>query len=280
MGLTLTFSTLYSKTIRINRILEETRQCHRVTISPQDVLAPLSILLTLNGIILTLWSILDPLRYVRLDKKGFDGWGRVISTYGRCGWEDSAWPFVAPLCGINFCTLVLANWQAYRSRKIKSEFAESKYIALCMLLLLEALLLGVPVFLVVQDSPPAFYLTMSFMIFVICMGVLLLIFLPKMVLAADYSQRSIVEQRRLLLHHIRESAAATATTGARTGGTVPPVSTPLPPLPPSSPRRQVQQDEGQPSSVSFTTAAAADCKPIQVGSSSCGDQTINAVSWR
>lgn len=213
-GFTVTFSALLSKTIRINRILEETRAFHRVTVSPIDVLAPFSILLTLNGIILTLWSVLDPLMYVRSDNKGLDGWGRVISTYGRCEC-DNAWRFVAPLCFINICTLILANWQAYRSRKIKSEFAESKYIAMCMLLLLEALLLGVPVFLVVQDdSPEALYLTVCLMIFVVCMGVLLLIFLPKMVLAADYSQRSEVEQRRLLLSHIRESAVAAAEAAA------------------------------------------------------------------
>ena len=80
---------------------------------------------------------------------------------------------------INLGVLIIANWQAYKSRKIRSEFSESKYIMLCMISLLEALLIGIPILFVVRDSPQAYYMTISFMVFVICMGDLLLIFIPK-----------------------------------------------------------------------------------------------------
>lgn len=203
-GLTITFSALFSKTIRINRIVEETRQCHRVTVTVVDVLKPFLILIFLNVLVLTLWSILDPLSYVRSDKTGLDGWNRVISTYGSCQCDDAR-PYVIPLGAINLGVLLLANWQAYASRKIQSEFAESKFIAICMILLLEAVLIGVPILLVVKDAPQAFYLTISFMIFAICMGVLLLIFIPKISIAADYSHRPELEQRRMLLRQIQRS---------------------------------------------------------------------------
>lgn len=206
-GLTVTFSALFSKTIRINRIVEGTRQCHRVKVTAFDVLVPFSVLVILNVLILTIWTIFDPLMYVRSNNAGLDGWSRVISTYGACQCDDAR-PYVVPLGVLNLGMLVMANWQAYKSRKIRSEFAESKYIAICMLLLLEALLIGVPILLVVKNSPQAFYLTICFVIFVICMGILLLIFVPKIAIAADYSQRPLVEQRRMLMDHIRQSAEA------------------------------------------------------------------------
>lgn len=226
-GLAVTFSALFSKTIRINKIVEETRHCHRVKVTACDVLAPFSALMSLNVLVLIVWSALDPLVYVRSNDSGLDGWSRVISTYGGCQCEN-AWPYVAPLGAVNLGVLILANWQAYRARKIRCEFAESKYIAICMLLLLQALLIGVPILLVVRNSPQAFYLTICFMIFVICMGVVLLIFVPKIAIAADYSQRSIVEQQRMLLDRIRDSANATSsprqsgsTSSPKSGSTLP-----------------------------------------------------------
>ena len=83
-GLTIAFSALFSKTIRINRIVTETRQCHHVKVTVIDVLLPFAVLLTLNVIVLVLWSVLDPLTYVRMDNPGTDGWQRTISTYGAC----------------------------------------------------------------------------------------------------------------------------------------------------------------------------------------------------
>jgi len=211
-GLTITFSALFSKTIRINRIMSETRQCHRVKVSATDVMLPFAVLLTLNVMILVLWSILDPLTYVRTDYPGKDGWQRTISTYGACRCEHP-WAYLTPLALINLGLLIMANWQAYKSRQIRSEFSESKYIALCMASLLEALLIGIPILFVVRSSPQAFYLTISFMLFVICMGVLMLIFIPKMVVAGEYSSRSLVEQQRMLLQCIRESVTVQESTG-------------------------------------------------------------------
>ena len=203
-GLTITFSALFSKTQRINRIVAETQQCNRVKVSPIDVLLPFVVVFTLNVVVLVLWTVVDPLIYLRIDNPGKDGWQRTISTYGACRCEQP-WVFMGPLVLINLGLLLMANWQAYKSRKIRSEFSESVYIALCMAALLEALMIGLPILLVVRNSPQAFYLTMSFMLFVICMGVLLLIFIHKMVVEAEYSRRSQTEQKHMLLQGIRES---------------------------------------------------------------------------
>ena len=206
-GFTTTFSALFSKTLRITRIFAETQRCHRVKVSAVDVLVPFSLLLAANVVVLILWSVLDPLVYVRKNNPGTDGWNRILSTFGACRCHQPL-AYALPLATVNLGVLILAIWQAYKSRKIHLEFAESKYIIICMVSLLEALVISIPILMVVRESPQAFYLTTVFMVFCICMGVLLLIFVPKMRMAAQYSQLSVVEQNRKILTRIQESTAA------------------------------------------------------------------------
>ncbi len=58
--------------------------------------------------------------------------------------------------------------------------------------------MGVPVVAVVRDMPEAFYLVLTIMIFLLCMAVLLLIYLPKMFLQHKYAKMTVSEQRRAL----------------------------------------------------------------------------------
>lgn len=181
-GFTITFSAIFGKTNRITRILRAATSYHRVTVTTKDVLLPMVLLLSLNVLVLTLWTILDPLTYVRQDNPGTDGWNRTISTFGACR-SRHVIPYLLPLISINLFCLGIANWQAFLARKIKSQFAESKYIGLAMAVFLQAMLIGLPVLFIVRNSPHAFYLTLCFILFVVCIMLLLLIFIPKMVLA-------------------------------------------------------------------------------------------------
>jgi hypothetical protein len=65
--------------------------------------------------------------------------------------------------------------------------------------------MGVPILFVVRESPQAFYLILVFMIFVTCAAILLLIFVPKVVLADTFSQHSPQQQSRMLKESIRTS---------------------------------------------------------------------------
>lgn len=208
-GFAMTFSALFSKMVRLNRIISATREYHRVRVTALELAAPMLFLIGLNLVVLLLWTILDPLIYVRQDNPGTDGWNRIISTYGAC---RSEYPerYIIPLVLINLGALVAANWQAYKARKIKSEFSESKYIALAMMSYLQALLIGLPILFVVRDSPQAFYLTLSFMVFVLCVGLLLLIFVPKVVMASETES----DQLESVKIAIQSAIRSTETTGA------------------------------------------------------------------
>jgi ABC-type sugar transport system substrate-binding protein len=212
-GFTITFSALMSKTMRINRIFHSKVRFGRVKVTIRDVMAPFVVLLSANIVILICWTVIDPLVYVREASAGTDGWNRIISTFGSCR-SDHVARYLIPLAFVNLSVLVIANWQAYVSRVIESEFSESKYIAMTMASLLQATLTGVPILFVERESPQTFYLVLTFMVFVICMAVLLLIFVPKVVMTEAFTRRKEEERQQLILRSIcRDSSNHSALHG-------------------------------------------------------------------
>lgn len=205
LGFTITFSALIAKTWRVNQLFRNSGQFQRVQVTAGQVAKPFFLLFAANALVLTLWSVLDPLHFVRLDMPGTDGWNRVLSTYGSCR-SENATPYIAVLAALNLLVLGKANWQAYQARDIKSEFSEAHYIGVTMASMLQATLIGVPLLILVRDMPQAFYLTLAFMLFTITMVILLLIFVPKVANTKLFRRRSQKSQRRLIQESIASSA--------------------------------------------------------------------------
>lgn len=181
LGFSLTFAALFSKLWRIDRVLEAARSFRRQTVTIGDVVIPLLVILTLNLIILICWTTLAPLKYVRTPRDGTDPWNRVISTYGSCGEHQhiSSAPFIALLAVLNMCALIIANVQAYRTRMIKTEFSESKYIAIALASMAQAGIVGIPLLFLVGDQPQANFVVRVLLVVVTCSAILVLIFVPK-----------------------------------------------------------------------------------------------------
>lgn len=143
--------------------------------------------------------------YVRQYEDATDYWNREYASYGSCRGKNAG-AFLAPLAVINLSVVVIASWQAFEARTIKSEFAEAKYIGLAMFSLFQAFFTGIPVVLVVRDSPQAYYLVVSLMIFLLSMAILFLIFLPKMFMHRAYAKLTDAEQRRKIGVSVRMSS--------------------------------------------------------------------------
>jgi hypothetical protein len=205
-GFTVIFSMLFSKTWRVNQVFRSGNSHARVQVSTMDVLAPFAVIFTSNVIVLTCWTALDPLTYTRVVGDGTDFWNREIESYGACR-SDKAVAFLSPLACINFAVVAIACWQAFKGRNITSEFAESKYIGLSVASLFQAFLTGLPIVVIVKDAPKAFYLVLVLMIFVLSEVILLLIFLPKMYLAYQYSGMSKADQNKAMRDGIEESCS-------------------------------------------------------------------------
>ena len=172
VGFSVIFSALFSKTWRVNKLFHTQKHHSRVLVSRSDVLGPFAFICTCNVIVLTLWTVLDPLTYTRLVGDGTDLWNREIESYGACRSEQVI-AYLIPLAIINFMVLGIACWQAFEARNIQSAFSEAKYIALSVASLFQAFLTGFPLLAIVKNEPRAFYLVLALMILVLSEGILL-----------------------------------------------------------------------------------------------------------
>ena len=111
---------------------------------------------------------------------------------------------------VNIILLIVSCLQAWEARDIKSEFAESKWIGLAVFSMSQGFLTGIPIVVAVaQEDPRTFYLTLTLLLFVICMAVLLLIFLPKVIIHARYRNMTPAEQKKAMAASVRSSSGLT-----------------------------------------------------------------------
>uniref|UniRef100_A0A7S1ZKP5 G-protein coupled receptors family 3 profile domain-containing protein n=1 Tax=Ditylum brightwellii TaxID=49249 RepID=A0A7S1ZKP5_9STRA len=179
IGFTTAFTALFCKIWRINILITSSQSFRRVNVTAMDVMKPFAILLTLNVIFLLVWTIVDPMEWERnITSSSADS----RSSYGICvlGRSGVSTAMISCLLVVGFCVIVLANYQAYKARRISVEFSESKYVAMCMVVMLQVLLIGIPLSVLVSEDPVPRYFVMTAIIFILTMSLLLLIFVPKM----------------------------------------------------------------------------------------------------
>jgi hypothetical protein len=194
IGFCTIFSALFTKTWRIVRILENAARFQRVKITVREVMYPYVSLLAANIIILTSWSVINPLVYERTNNIGTDGWNRIISSYGHCVSSNrdaaaASAPYLGSLAAVNGGILGLANIMAYRARNISTEFGESQYISIVMSSMLQAFMIGGPLIFFVFNQPLAYFIVVLFLDFAVCMATLLFMFVPKILAHRELSRK-------------------------------------------------------------------------------------------
>ena len=75
--------------------------------------------------------------------------------------------------------VLISNREAYKARKIQTEYAESRYIAIAMGSMIQALVVVIPLLMLLDQNPRERYLLAVFFIFIVDMATLLLLFIPK-----------------------------------------------------------------------------------------------------
>jgi gamma-aminobutyric acid type B receptor len=178
IGFTIIFSALFSKLWRINKIYQSAQSFQRIKVTERDVLTPLVLLLVANLVVLITWTIVSPIEYTRKVNDGTDDWNRPISSYGTCFVDDSK-PYVITLSVLNIFVLILANYQAFKARKIETEYSESKYIVAIMFSMLQACILGIPILILTANQPKVVYIVCVFIILIVSLATLSLLFIPK-----------------------------------------------------------------------------------------------------
>jgi hypothetical protein len=152
----------------------------RVAVKEMDAVLPLAILMVINVAIMIVWTILDPLVWVRTEPNdAFESQGFCQESKG------SGIVFKSCIGVVNIVALVMANVQAFRARNISSEFSDSFNVMMTMLSLLQALIIGLPLMILVQDNHVATYFIWCGLIFIVTTAVLGLMFFSKILLVKE-----------------------------------------------------------------------------------------------
>ncbi|KAL3916135.1 MAG: hypothetical protein SGILL_005318, partial [Bacillariaceae sp.] len=101
-------------------------------------------------------------------------------TYGGCGYSGSGLAFTISLLVLNLGMLCAAAFQSWMSRNLSTEFQESLSIFRALTGILLVVFVGCPVLIIAQDNTDAFLFISSAIIFISCLLILLLIFIPKL----------------------------------------------------------------------------------------------------
>lgn len=194
IGFSIAYSALFSKVWRINQIVAGAKKYKRVDVSARDAMVPFVVICTVNVTILSIWSGVDPLTWVRESSDGeSQESGESDDSHGRCSLSDSSFGLVCLilLLLVNFGALCLALIQLYRARELSTEYSEGKYIAIAMGSMIQVFLTGLPILVIVTDSPQVSYFVKSTIVFTVAMSLLLLIFVPKFYTASSKKNSNI-----------------------------------------------------------------------------------------
>jgi len=177
IGFVVTFSALFSKLWRVNKIVDASRSFRRVTVTMGDVMVPFAVLLASNAVILSIWAGVAPRNWERtvLERNQFD---QVIVSEGACA-SDRTLGFSIAIIVVNGTALLLACYQAYIGREVRTEMNESKYIGMAMICIFQSFFFGVPLLFITRNNSSAFSFVVTSICFVICVATLLFIFVPK-----------------------------------------------------------------------------------------------------
>ena len=180
LGFSIAFSALFSKIWRINQIFRASRHCQKVRITARHVVIPLLVILSLNMICLTTWTVVDPLKWVRSPVYESNGL-LEHKSFGRCSLHGSTFSTVCMclILTVNFAAMMMALIQLYQSFDAVGKFLEeAKMLAIAMASMMQVFLTGLPILVIVTNNPPLSFFVKTTTIFVVAMSLLLLTFCP------------------------------------------------------------------------------------------------------
>lgn len=203
LGFVFTFAALLTKTYAVYKVFRKP-DIHSVTGGPLDTFKTLAVLLVVNVAILLSWTLVAPLTWVRVEGDSKDAFERSTDSWATCSPESGtkALPFVVTWIVFNLGSLIFAIVLAYRGRDVETDHHENRYIAISMASILQAWAMGIPIMIVVRDSPQARFFVELGIIFVTCSAILLLVYVPKILSVRTDRKKQMEEERRNTRRHV------------------------------------------------------------------------------
>jgi hypothetical protein len=149
-----------------------------------------------NISLLVVWTVMSPVTWERIQVANYDEFGRSVESYGRCEGDGSTTTkvIICLMAIVNGLGLLFTNYQGFKTRALPTAFNESFYLGITNASLLEALILGIPILVLANDSPSTSFIVKAILVSFLCLCVLLPLFIPKHLQRGNESKRNSVKQ--------------------------------------------------------------------------------------
>ena len=148
VGMTFILSALFSKLWRISTIVHAANSFQRKNVTLKHALVPFATLMTIDLIILTTITILDPQVWKREPIDGDEN-----NTVGYCAIEGTIGKVMLFLLNaLEFVLIIILCVQAYVARDVQPEFSQVRGISLTLFSWLQIDIVSLPALALIEDS--------------------------------------------------------------------------------------------------------------------------------
>ncbi|CAB9527881.1 Inherit from proNOG: Periplasmic binding protein LacI transcriptional regulator [Seminavis robusta] len=182
LGHMMTTATLVAKIYRVKKLIGNTanpqQNFRKATVSVESVALFIVAFLSVDVVLLTAWSIVDPLKW-QIEVKNYDEEGYIAEARGACD-TSKQYSFLFPLfiALFHLATLIYANWLAYDTSAYH-KISDSKNVAIALFNSIQLLVIVTPLLIVVESSVSTSYFIRVCFVFLNNFGVLMLVVVPK-----------------------------------------------------------------------------------------------------
>jgi ABC-type phosphate transport system substrate-binding protein len=181
IGFFMVFSALFLKSWRLIRLFNN-KKLKNLYVTDSTLLGFQFGIMVIVVILNLLWVLIDPLVWLRVPIFIDSDTGLMMSSKGLCFCKKGLVSALPLFLGF-LLVLVVGNYLAYLGRRIPTEFNESKWTAMAMVVNLQAFGLGVPVLVLAYDQPTAGFMIKSLICIMTATATVSLVFIPKLMLA-------------------------------------------------------------------------------------------------
>jgi hypothetical protein len=178
IGVSLITGALLAKVMALNEAYINS-ELESINVSAWMILRSCLSLVLLNSLVLLPWTLVSPMEWIREETSARDLFNRSTNSFGYCESSNDV-PFIVALSVLNAGAVILASLGSFRSRYIETEFGDSRYVGICLAVILHVWCLCVPIALVVDDNSEGIFWIATATVFVAAQAVLLLVYAPKM----------------------------------------------------------------------------------------------------
>lgn len=185
IGSTIVTSALLVKTYRILRIFKNPALKKVTNMHNVHLYVRISMLVIVDLIILLVWYLTSPAKWVRQDFS-IDEFGNTLESFGYC-YSSGSSSFILLLLIYNFILFAIAVYVCYKVRNVNAEFQESTYFFIAMVMQFQLYILGLPVVIAIGASNTG----LTFFVLAMLIGfnnfiLLMLIMAPKVFPVFDF----------------------------------------------------------------------------------------------